>query len=709
MEDIFQRDSSAPTPDRRRAIVRAGRSLLALVLALLAGTGLAADDQSPPNESTLALNRAIRLFDSEFPKLGMEHLAQVDASTLSDPQIQIYARLTLHAVTHGELHNPLAAYSRDEIREPRLAGQLIFRYAQARWWRDRDRPGKALRSLQGVLKDFPGEGRKVLFESVRVMNKVPSSILSLDPEIQAGLYRTVVDEVMQAEPELLRDPKVLQILALFEIKLDPEGIQAEQWIDRMILQEEGAPSSLSLRGQLELKRKRPDQALPWLLLAAYTTRKNHPDFPRYWADLSRLYRMLGWWDSAEEAHSVSASEFPWQPPTEQETRAKPVNQECRAWHDWLIDYRPQSLVRERTALWQSYVEDLQIWQEHCTRPEPDLSRLSSREWCHRLSTRPRRSLRALRSAATDQHPASYAAEMLCTVRTATLLPPGLDEFLRDVEGPSLMDQPDYWHARGLVELRLGRVHEATAAWRQALSTRTSPYHRSKDLVGMLGLLGQSPALGSPAENLPARRFAEHWAERLLDEPGAIYSIRPRDLASLLAKLERRLAPHGPAAQRWADQAILLAQGGETSLWARGRLELARGRPDRALPWLHWAAERRLVHQPPSSTRHSYPPSPRLREAHVALGWWPGGDSGWPALEAPKTAGLHDGDLLPRRLDDSCLPLLRRITAQDPQALILEGGASWQASNALLGEWNSRCQWDPRKAPGSPSPRPRSPR
>lgn len=701
MPNPLPSDSHRTGPLPRNAVLALLLGLATAVLHAVPGAATTPPREAPQGSTTTAtaehrLDDAVYWAHGKRYSFALAHLHRIDPELLDAGAAARYAQLIGHIATRRPRTHGLAALVRHCSREP-LRRLPACAEARARWLLAHGRAGEALAVWQtriDGLQDDPETRRKVVGAALFFLDRAGNAALARDLTVQRGALWRFLDQI-PGDSALRHDAEIMLAVARLALKVDPESERTEVAIERAVVAHGADPRALAVRGDLASVRGSWDRALPWYVWAAYTSSAHrNEDFADHWTKLSHAYQAIGWPQHAVEAADRAA--IPRQTPFPKATaRESGTLSSCRAWHDWLIAYEPETLVRAHGIAWSRTIEDLAVWHEQCAMA-PEVPSCANPQ--RRGPRVPLRALSSLRERWRELHQHSSLEDtigesLLCVVRQSTLLAKPVIDAL---DGRGVF--PSYGslelvHARALVQARTGRLAGALETWgrgfpfswhrvdpdRVAPSNlpprMAEPSAESEQLHTVLTVLSSLDSRQLRGERDAVRDFVDRWRARIEIDP------QGGRLAVARARLERRLDPVGARTRQAVEDAVILSAGGAEALALRGSLELDAERPALALPWLIWAQD----HDEQRSG-----PSTELVAAYTALGWWRHADALFQPEDKELVAGFDPARALPDRLPAACKRLAHQLVSLELGNAIARHGRGWETALRPYRDWQSTC-------------------
>ncbi len=615
---------------------------------------------APPTASTHHLHSATDLASSGRYLYAFEHLRRVEPSELNHEEVQAFASCLVRLVVHQRRELPLwtpgFAALVETCRRPRFVELPSCWMVRALWYTARGPVEEGLEAWQMLLEQKPKNRQQILSAALAYLERASHTVFPRDPQVQSGAVFRFLDR-WASDPALKQDPEIRIALARFEARLDAESKRSQEVLDSLVRELSADPKALDLRGNLEEARGRYDRALPWRLWAAYTANSRlREDSPAYWGKLGSLYVDLGWPEASQAAYQRSDVE----PrdrrsirPKDRPAHGPELSEDCRLWHDGLLGYHPQRLVREEGFAWTKLVQDLQRWEQRCRLPEPG-SLCLDRNGHGPL--RPRFTARELHRLPTS---GNRAESLRCLAERSPLWIPEVAELFAGRPGEELRQEPAYWYAQGLVAARRGMLREALKAWEMCLERTPEAPARAWRYDHIIRELASTPVRILRSEPAALRRFLD--SPQPLRRSGAPMSTTLFNRSTV----EMNLSPASSEARSASDHTLVVSSLDAKSLRQRGRRELLCGRPDRALPWLRWSKTSDFM----------------LAMADTAFGGWKGAEELLPSTGPGTTR---------HRLDPSCRKILDDLADQDLHLLLARHGADWQDFVPGFRRWQEEC-------------------
>lgn len=629
----------------------------------------------------------------------LEHLSRIDPTALDHASAAAYAQLLGHVASRRPRLHRLKALIAQCHRAP-LRQIPICAEARARWLIARGRISDALAIWQERYTQFaedPAERRKLMLIALFFLGRSSANSYQWDLAVQQGAVWRFVEQIPH-DDALRDDPEIALAIAKVALRIAPESEKTEATLARAVEAHGADPRALSVRGDLDAARGQWDRALPWYVWAAYTSSAHRDeDYANHWTKLSQAYHAIGWIQHAVEAADHAAIPRSQSFPSAEAGESSGLSS-CRAWHDWLIAYEPETLVRAHGVGWEATIEDLGVWYEECSR-EPDVP------YCADPQARgPRVPIQAVRylrdqwqeRGHRDRLKAVIGERLLCVVQQSTLLTEAVVEAVNGNWSMSLASF-ERQHARALVQARSGQLADALNTWSRSFPTgfhrvdpenpplpTDTPSAESERLETILGSL----ASAHPAQLANARddvhRFIDRWRARIQVDSQA------GTLALLRARLERRIDPRSSRARQAVEDAIILSAGQAQALAMRGLQTLESDRPEHALPWLIWAHD----HGRFSPEVHN-----ALISVYTALGWWEEADALMRAGTSEPATKLEPQHTLPNTLPSGCRRLAEKLLKLELRNAIVRHGQGWEHAIRPYRDWQAACVPSPVRASG----------
>ncbi len=255
---------------------------------------------------------------------------------------------------------------------------------------------------------------------------------------------------------------------------------------------------------------------------------------------------------------------------------------------------------------------------------------------------------------------------------------------RDLEDPRLAPFASLWHVRALVEVRRGRVSGALEAWNEFLERETEDDRKlavfRRAMVEVLAADPIALRYDPKVQDGALRAFIDAWT---VQRP----FIRNPEVVEAVLAVESQLDLDGPRSSEWSDRLVELRRASPSALFQRGRLELARQRPDMALPWLLWAAytdSLRSTQSPRSWAALSW--------IYLELGWCQHASEAFDlSLSKSPHPSCEPRAELANRVE-TCLSWHDDLLGYSPERLVIAWRGSWQRSVPDLNQWRLACDW-----------------
>ena len=422
-----------------------------------ASTAPAQDSETIPEAAPSPLHSALRVAKTGRYLYAFEHLKRIRPEELSDWDADALGELLAHMIFRPRPGFSLGAPGLSEVvglcDHFRLAQVSRCVEVRARWAIHEGRIADALEAWSQLLESSPQDQERLLATALGVLLRLPDRAFAADPKIQDGALFSFLDRWVHYGP--LRTQHELRRAGVrLEIKLAVESDRALEAANSLVQDFRADPKALGLRGDLEVARRRDDRALPWLLWAAYTANSRlREDSPSHWRSLGHLYHRLGWQEAAQEAFEQASS----QPPSRLPPAASipDLSPECRTWHDGLLGYSPERLIREEGAQWATFIEDLEEWHERCELMPPNPYCLVEDDSAHKLPELAARQFPyvVFPSGRSQLKLRDQAAALHCLADRPPILPERLAILLEREPSEELAQEPDYWSAQALWHLR----------------------------------------------------------------------------------------------------------------------------------------------------------------------------------------------------------------------------------------------------------------